>query len=160
LCRNTQRLLGILVRLALSAGLALISLLAGCQSGYKITNDYGVPPPPSHPTVELTDFTYTPASPIHIGDTLTLTAVTTLPLADGSMRASLPTTINRNVALNDDGWPPDQTAGDGIWTGEQMWMEDMGTPSDGVIHLVLSTPGYFDQAKFGPRLTVLPAEEE
>lgn len=148
------------IRLVLGAGLALCALLAGCQGGQVlITDDYGVPPPPSHPTVKLTDFTYTPASPIHVGDTLTLTAVTTLPLAGGSMSAYLPTTVNSSVHLMDDGQPPDLLAGDGIWAGERVWTEDMGTPTDRSVQLIFSTPGYFDQATSGPKLTVLPAED-
>jgi hypothetical protein len=120
--------------------------------------DYGVAIPPEHPTVRLTDFSYTPASPIHINDTLTLTAKTNLPIADAQVLVHFPDTVEGPIELTDDGRAPDARAGDGIWMGEKTWTEEMGTADNGSIWVTLDFHGYYDSQMLTKSLTVLPAE--
>jgi hypothetical protein len=138
-------------------------LLAGVACKYLLPV-YGVPfygsvPPREHPTVKLTDFGYTPASPIHIGDKLTLIAQTNTPVADAQVFAELPAAIPAPTQLLDDGQPPDQAAGDGIWTAEKTWTADMGPVNDGYVSVVLGFFGNYASQTLTESLTVLPEEE-
>jgi hypothetical protein len=140
----------------------MLLAFAGCghvSPGMYDEPDYGILPPPSHPTVILTDFSYTPASPIHINDTLTLTAKTNLPVADAQVRVHFPDTLEGPLELTDDGRPPDALAGDGIWTGEQTWTAEMGTADESSIWVTLDFDGYYNSQMLTDSVTVLPEEE-
>jgi len=141
----------------------MLLAFAGCghvSPGMYDDLDYGILPPPSHPTVVLTDFSYTPASPIRIGDTLTLTAKTNLPIADAQVLVHFPDTLEGPLELTDDGRPPDALAGDGIWTGEQTWTEEMGTTDNGSVWVMLDFHGYYQSQMLTRSMTVLPEEGE
>ena len=119
---------------------------------------YGAPVPPSHPTVVLTDFSYTPASPIRIGDTLTFTARTNVPTTQAEVFANLPTEVSSSVTLRDDGKFPDETAGDGIWMAQTGWTAEMGPVEDGWIYMILGFEGDYANQTLTELLTVLEAE--
>lgn len=121
--------------------------------------DYGVPSPPSHPTVVLKDFSYTPASPILVGDTLKLTAKTNRPVADAEMYAHLPALTDKAIEMKDDGQAPDAVANDGVWTAEKTWTAEMGTADNGIVFLILGFHGEYDSQTLQRNLTVLPEEE-
>lgn len=140
--------------------LCLAALFAGCKGGQvSITDDYGVPPPPSHPTVVLTDFTYTPAGSVRVGDTLKLLATTNLPVADASMRVHV-SPVGEKVILNDDGEPPDEAALDGTWTAQYTWPQEEGPAADAYFRASLRFNEYYMwQSLTTPRFEVLPAED-
>ena len=130
-------------------------LPAGCAQAA-----YGVPPPPDHPTIVLTDFSYTPATPIRVGDTLTLTAVTNQPVSDALVLAYFAVPTGGGIELKDDGQPPDAAAGDGIWTAEQAWTAEMGPVEAGAVEAsLLFSADYMWQTRSAPPLTVLEEEE-
>lgn len=148
-------------RCLLGFGVAVCALLSGCKGGLgRVTEDYGVPPPPSHPTVELTDFSYSPSAPIHAGDTLTLMATTNLPVANASVRAEvLPE--GGWLPLKDDGQSPDSTAQDGIWTALYTLPATMQPTMDAYFFAVLDFDDfYWQQTRTTAKFEVLPAEEE
>jgi len=153
----------VLTRIVLTGAMTLLGFLSGCKSGTEasyIYDMYGMPPPSEHPTVRLTDFSYTPASPIYIGDTLVLTAVTNEPTTTASMHAYLPATVTKYVELQDDGQPPDETAGDGTWTAELVWTEELGAVEDKNVQAELSFNGRYNSQHIWQPLTVLTEEEE
>lgn len=138
-------------------------LLAGAACKYLLPV-YGVPlygsvPPREHPTVKLTDFSYTPASPIRIGDTLKLTARTNLPAADAQVFAQLPGNSGGPVELKDDGQAPDVAANDGIWTAEKTWGDELGTADNASIWVMLDFHGLYDDQMLARTITVLEEEE-
>lgn len=155
-------MIGKLIRLMLAGLTALLALLSGCKgTGGWAEPMYGMEIPPEHPTVVLTDFSYTPASPIRVGDTLTLTVTTSEPVEQALVSVRLPSLTDRYVELADDGQPPDETAGDGIWTAERLWTEEMGNPTRGAIEAELFFLTYYRQQQlWGPDLTVSYGEEE
>lgn len=138
--------------------LASMACKTGLPAFYAVPA-YGVPPPPEHPTVRLTDFSYTPASPIHIGDSLTLTARTNIPIAEAGVVVELPASVVTEVRPADDGKPPDTAAGDGIWTAETTWTAEMGPVDQGAIYAVLIFDDYYANQTLTEPITVLPEED-
>jgi len=118
------------------------------------------PPPPHDPSVVLLDFSYTPASPIHMGDALHLTATLNKPTAAGIVFVDIGDPWRITLFLNDYGASGDAVAGDGVCSAYYEWDAWGGTGSDLPVVAELSwldhTPG---QTLDGPPLTVLPAEE-
>lgn len=156
-----MRLQGIIYRCLLGFGVAVCALLAGCKGGLgRVADEYGPPPPQSHPTVVLTDFSYSPSVPIHAGDTLTLTATTNLPVTGAGMKAEvLPG--GGWVPLRDDGQSPDSTAQDGIWTALYTLPATMQPTMDAFFFAVLDFDDfYWQQTRTTAKFEVLPAEEE
>jgi len=154
----------VLSKLAFKALCFAALLLAGAACKYLLPV-YGVPaygsvPPREHPTVKLTDFSYTPASPVHIGDKLTLIAQTNMPVADAQVYAELPAAIPSPIQLMDDGREPDALAADGIWTGEETWTEEMGTADNSSIWVTLDFQGNYNSQMLTTSITVLPEEGE
>lgn len=121
------------LRAILWSGLILLGILAGCGIvPMRMRNVYGspIPPQPHDPTVELVDFSYTPQSPIHLGDTLTFTA-TLNHHASGCILKAYAREQGLTLAyLNDNGISPDTTANDGIYTGMFTWEQEMDTAAD------------------------------
>ena len=120
--------------LLLSTGLCAI--LAGCFGGgrtellYGPQPLYGAAPPPHEPGVVLTDFSYTPATGVQAGDTLTYTVTVnkTFNTSAGQVRVQLGTDTQPVAGVTsrtlfawptDDGVAPDVTAGDGIFTASR-----------------------------------------
>ena len=155
-------MIGRLIRLVLVGAMALLALLSGCKgAGGWAEPMYGMEIPPVHPTVVLTDFSYSPASPIRVGDTLRLEVTTSEPIEHVLVVVQLPSLTDGYVQLQDYGQPPDEVAWDGIWTAELLWTEEMGNPTRGHIEAELHFLGnYTPQFLEGPDLTVLPTEEE
>jgi hypothetical protein len=133
---------------------------AGCMAG--LTACYGPPslPPPHDPTVVLLDFSYTPASPVRVGDTLTLHATLNHTTHAGWMSAVFKNFKFVSVDLLDDGLPPDDLADDGVYSGRITWGPELG---NGKGLRVFAELQWFDdyegQTRDAPPLTVLPAEE-
>lgn len=108
----------------------LCALLAGCFGG-STEALYGPPNPPPHdPTVTLTDFSYTPATGVRAGDTITytVTASKTINFDAGQVRVQLGTQEQPIAGVTsrtlfawpkDDGNAPDAVAGDGVFTAER-----------------------------------------
>ena len=152
---------GQLVRVALAGATALLALLSGCKSpGGYLTPDYGMPMPPQHPTVVLTDFSYSPVSPIRVGDTLTVKAITSEPIMRAAILVHLPAKVDGDLELRDDGQPPDETAQDSTWTAEIIWTEEMGVVQDGVTWAMLAFQDFYDSQMLMGSLTVLSSEDD
>jgi hypothetical protein len=151
------------LRLVLGIGLGLLALLSGCKGTNVydvVTPDYGVPPPPEHPTVQLMDFSHTPSEAIHAGETTTLTATTNLPISEARIRA-FPKPQGEGVTLLDDGQPPDEVAGDAVWTADYTWPADSEPTSEAYFYVKLSFDDYYMfQTLYSEKFEVLPAEEE
>lgn len=147
-------------RCLLGFGVAACALLSGCKGGLGgITEDYGVPPPQSHPTVVMTDFSYSPSAPVRAGDTLTLTATTNRPIADASISASARPASGK-VVLRDDGQPPDAVASDGLWTAEYTWPADAEPTTEACFFIQLEFDEYYMwQTLYSEKFEILPAEE-
>jgi len=152
-------------RLALRIMLAGLAWLAGC--GWDETGGgqpvYGpMPVPlPHEPDVTITDFSYAPASPIHVGDTVTFTTTLNRHTDTGHVGVTVKRLIVAATYCNDIGDEADAVAGDGVYTGQITWEATMGTGSGLPVFATLrwddGAPG---QTLAGPPLTVLPAEEE
>lgn len=152
-------------RLVARLALGCCALLAGCDWGQMgARNMYGVylPPQPHDPTVTLDSLSYTPASPIRIGDTLQLTATASHATVAGYVVVIVDKGHHDTfaVALRDDGQAPDDVAADGVWRGAAPWPAQFGTCSKALLTAYLR---WYDGADGGslraPNLTVLPAEE-
>ena len=131
-----------LLRALWRAALIGVAWVAGCHvpvwvPAYGAVPLYGMPPTPHDPTVQITDFSYEPASPVRIGDTLTFT--TTLNHATNG--AYLQVVIGEppvNFAmLNDYGIAADAHAYDGIYSGLLEWTPAFGPIANEpmVVHL-------------------------
>lgn len=122
---------------------------------------YGMPMIAHDASVVLEDFSYTPASPIHVGDTITFHAKLNH-YADGaylSVNAGQPGYFQ--TYLHDYGKMGDGKAGDGIYTSVVQWHAWNGSGSGIPISVDLWwDDGYTQQHLSAPPLTVLPAEEE
>jgi hypothetical protein len=164
-----------MVRIVLRALLCMTAALAGC-SGHRyeeiyLTPDYGLPPPKHDPTVEITDFTYTPASPIHINDKQTFTA--TLNRADQTGYPSLVVEIGSEAEpvvgyagpiisfrLSDGGRSHDEETGDGIYSWGYWWLNPRSPQQDIPVTVHLEwADGYHSEPVAAESLTVLPAED-
>jgi hypothetical protein len=91
--------------------------------------------PPAVP-LEVKSFTFAPLGPIHTGETLTFTAeiepvehLSAFVYAEPGQPGSV------HFDLRDDGVPPDQTAGDNVFTGAGQWLTEYGTGKF-TLHLV------------------------
>jgi hypothetical protein len=120
----------------------MLCWLAGCggiiRDGFDAVPAYGVPDPPSDPTVAITSFSYTPAEAIKLGDTIHFEAKVNkewvggrdLPLMvyfDG--HTFLPGYTGPAVQyfrLNDFGIEGDAEAGDLVYSGEVKWEQALG----------------------------------
>ena len=140
--------------------LANVVLLALSGSVFVNCAAYGEPPPPHDKHVTLNQFSYTPASPIHIGDALTFTATLNKHTDAGFLRVEVGNPVAHSLWLADDGSGADAVAGDGIYSLRVSWPEQSGTGENLPIQVRLiwwdSYPG---QQLDGPPLTILPAEE-
>ena len=126
-------------------------------------NMYGVylPPWPHDPTVTLDSFSYSPVSPIHVGDDLIFRAVLNKPAVGATLVASVDQPSPAACYLNDQGSPPDEHANDGVYSGQANWVSERGPAANLPVWVELSwMDGAPGQTLDGPPLTVLPAEEE
>lgn len=150
-----------LSRPLLRFGTLAAALLSGISSTGCDRMMYGMPPPDHERDVTITDFSYSPASPIHVGDTLTFRATLTRPTAAGFVCAvvSIPEAVR--VRCNDEGLPPDEVAGDSVYSGALVWDSALGTGSEQLVYAEIK---WYDGTWWPPRsaapLTVLPAEVE
>ena len=124
-------------------GLAVLGLLAGCYwKESRFTAEYGIDLPLHDPTVQLTDFSYTPASPVQPGDTLVFTVNTSNPLyrIDSSVEVRIGSNEHPVAGVaggvltqrcRDDGIAPDAAAHDGVNTG-QITIPDSVQPQSGL----------------------------
>lgn len=155
--------------------LCLSASLAGSCSlpneEMELVQPYSVPPPPIDSTVKIEGFTYTPASPIKVGDRLTFTASFNRPVLPeagelkiliGSKDQPLVGYAPNGmlVTANDEERDGDLVYFDGIWTSELIWLEVMGAQQDLPVsaHLEWSN-GFVSEEVFAAPLTVLPAED-
>lgn len=149
----------------------LLAVLSGCSPPVAIAM-YGPAPIEYDPAVDLADFTYTPAGPIHVGDKLTFMASLNKPIDPsaisvvaeiGSESAPLADYSEVSIVewLNDLGEDGDEIAGDGIWTAELTWSPDYGTQLDVPVsgHLQWAN-GFANAPILAAPLTVLPAEDD
>lgn len=146
--------LKMIFRLAAAGVLLMLAWIAGCHMPGGQA-DYGVQAPPHDPTVELIDFSYTPASPIHVGDTLTFTATLNHHSVSSDLVVRLGEPPVDMVPLNDTGYPPDVTANDGVYTGNLIWTPELGPASGMLITLQMlwfDGPPYMERT--APPLTV------
>jgi hypothetical protein len=153
---------------ALACG--ILAILSGCSPPV-IAPLYGPAVIDYDPSVELADFTYEPAGPIHVGDKLTFTATlnkqvdpsSVSVIAEiGSEAAPLAGSGAASIVewLNDQGYDGDGVAGDGIWTAELTWSPEYGTQQDVPVsgHLQWAN-GFANEAIHAAPLTVLPGVE-
>jgi hypothetical protein len=149
--------------------LSLLAVLTGCSPPV-IAPLYGPAPVVHDPTVAVTDFSYEPASPIQVGDTLRFTATTNRPFSgwEGEIRVLIgskptsplnePESFAVEVQLNDYGLEADQVGSDGLWTGELTWAVDYGSRQDLPVAAHLEwADGYVAAPVLAAPLTVLPA---
>ena len=158
---RAMKLLRLAMRLCGMVSMALAGA-AGCTGvpAYGVVYPmYGPAVPPHDPSVVLQDFTYTPASPIHVGDQLTLQAHLNKPTEAASLRAIVKKETLATCYLNDAGMPPDLTEGDGVYTGALVWTRELGTGKGLPVWVELSwMDGAPGQTLDGPPLTILPEE--
>ena len=163
-----------LTRQVLKAICIIAALFAGCSGGTwqrpYATPAYGSPQPPHvdrpsapyDPTLRLTDFSYTPASPLHLGETLQLSARTNHGFTGSAVHVYVKAGENEPVYplawLRDDGQAPDDTAGDGQWHGFLEWAPSFGLRTDALITARLWWRDHPAQVVDGPPLTVLPED--
>ena len=147
-------ILRLFFKLVTRSGLLAVAWIAGCHMpGGQL--DYGVQTPPHDPTVELIDFSYTPASPIHVGDTLTFSAKLNHHSEAADLVVRLGEPPVEMAALRDDGSPPDLKANDGVYAGKLVWTPELGPAADLLITFQLlwfDGPPYIERT--APPLTV------
>lgn len=158
------------LRLLHILALGALAALTGCQPPV-IVGMYGPPPVEYDPTVDLSDLTYQPASPIRVGDVLTVTASLNKPVQprDGSILVEFGSEAVPlsgygvpSIAfwLNDQGYSGDAVAGDGIWTSELEWLPEFGPQQDLPVSAHLQwADGHYTESAGAPSLTILPAVE-
>ena len=140
--------------------LCAVGLLAGCPAPLAIgvygpQPAYGVTPPPHDPTVQITDFSYTPSSPIHRGDTLTFTAKLSRPAPGNALEVVLGDPARNFAALRDDGLAPDDHANDGVYRGTAVWKYSFGLAQDEPVKVQMTwSDGVPGGELAGPPLTV------
>lgn len=123
---------------------------------------YGPPPIPlpHEPDVTITDFSYTPASPIHLGETLTFSATLSRHTDAGWISAVVKKPELASAYCNDLGLAADAAPGDGIYTGTLDWEPPLSTGTSLPVYAELvwedGAPGPTLDA---PPLTILAAEE-
>ena len=105
--------------------------------------------------MQIVDFSYTPASPIHIGDTLSFQAE----LNHATNAAYLEVVIGQPqvnyTMLQDYGWAPDAVADDGIYSGTLQWQPAFGPVIDEPVVVRLRWMDYAPGLELaGPPLTV------
>jgi hypothetical protein len=149
----------VIVRSAtLAAALLSGTLFTACPL-YGPVAMYGPPPVPHEPDVKITDFSYTPASPIRSGDTLTFRATLSRHTDAGWISVAVRKPELIRIGCNDAGFPPDETAGDGVYTGALLWDGALGTGEGlGVYAELRWNDGAPGQILGGPPLTILPEE--
>ena len=164
--------MGYVLRAISTLAYSLLAVLGGCSPPV-IAPMYGPPPVEHDPSIEIADFSYQPASPIRVGDTLRFTATTSQPFDGygGEIRAVIgeeqigPLVGHeypiQHVWLNDHGVEGDEIAADGIWTGELEWLPEYGPQQDLPVSAHLQwADGYSTAPITAPALTVLPAEDD
>jgi hypothetical protein len=139
--------------------IAQVVLLAVSGGAIVTCGAYGMPIP-HDPTVVLQDFSYTPASPIRVGDTLRLTATLNHTTYAGWLEAVFKHHKLAAVQLRDDGTAPDEVDGDGVYTGELTWSAELGDGKDLPVWVELNwDDGFAGQRQEAAPLTILPTEE-
>jgi hypothetical protein len=140
----------------------LLGLLSGCGCAVAVTACYGVPslPPPHDPTVVLQDFSYSPASPIHVGDTIQLTATLNHHTSAGLLQAVFKHHKLAVANLNDRGEAPDTLPEDGVYCGQLEWTAELGDGKDLRVYAeLLWFDDYDSLLRDAAPLTILPTEE-
>ena len=159
-CPPLRQLLGRLGTVLRRCWLVAVALLAGCPIPgiyglYGPQPAYGVTPPPHDPTVQITDFSYSPSSPIRLGDTLTFTAQLSHPAQGSSLEVVLGDPAVNFAPLRDDGRAPDDIANDGVYRGTALWKPSFGLAQDKPVKVQMT---WYDGAPggelAGPPLTV------
>jgi hypothetical protein len=162
-----MKLMRLLTRImALTAALFSGALFTACPMYgiypmYGPVPAYGMSPPVHDSTVQITDFSYTPASPVHAGEQITFTLTLNKPTSAGGVYVALgpePGTVKQG--LTDDGYAPDALAGDGVYTGIGVWQPSLPLVENTPVtaHLIWYD-GAAGQTREGLPLTVLAAEE-
>ena len=145
-----------LLRLALVAA----AWLAGCHTpifspAYGMQPLYGIDWPPHDPTVAITDFSYTPQSPVHIGDTLSFTTTLNHATDGANLEVAIGQSAVQYAMLQDYGWAPDARAHDGIYSGTLEWQPAFGPiTNQPVVVRLIWYDGYPGLELAGPPLTV------
>lgn len=154
-----------------TAGRRLAGLLTVLVGGGMVTACYGMPIPSSDPAVHLVDFSYAPTA-ARPGDLLTFNAVLNKPAPQGACdvtgligdeTAPVAGVLDGRLRcyLNDYGYPPDVTAGDGVWTGDSILPADLEPQSGLPVTLSLEWyDGQIGSRLSGTPLTVLPLSAE
>jgi hypothetical protein len=145
----------------------LLAFVAGCDPPV-VRAMYGPPPVEHDPTVGIADFSYEPARTIEVGETLRFTATTNKPFSGyaGEIRVVVGDAQTAPLAgydsptlqlwLSDNGFPPDQTGADGVWTGEFTWLAEYGLQQNLPVSAHLRwTDGYVTESVSAPSLTVV-----
>lgn len=116
---------------------------------------------PAHdPTVQITDFSYAPASPVQAGVEITFTATLNKPTDAGTVWVYLgPPPGARFADLNDRGYQADTVAGDGIYTGSGIWETWLkGVVDTPVMAHLWWYDGYPEQLMGAAPLTIISPE--
>lgn len=161
-----MRLSHMLIRFgALASALLSGTLFTGCPmygvyAMYGPEPAYGIPTPPHDPTVQITDFSYTPASPIRVGDELLLVVELNKPTGAGYVYAAIGNLPSATPTLRDDGLPPDTQPDDGRYACSMLWGPGLPLLDAAPVTAHLAWfDGAPDLTRDAPPLTVLPAEE-
>jgi hypothetical protein len=109
--------------------------------------------------LQIQDFNYTPPSPVHIGDTLTFTAL--IPEGENVSVvgfAGAPGGNSVEIPMHDDGVTPDEAADDRIYSGALLWLAEYGTGKMTISILASGTlqGSNAESKRKGPQLEVLP----
>jgi hypothetical protein len=158
--------------------LFLLAVVAGCQASscvplYGIMPAYGVMPPTENPdpALQLLDFSYEPSSPVADATelTFTVTANKASPAADGVLvdigenNEQIDFAIRGQLRtyLVDNGYPPDEVADDGVFTGLLQLPSQVG-PLDNLS--VVARVDWWSSATppeiYGDPLSILAPDEE
>ena len=154
----------------LRASLLLLAVLAGCKFPV-IAPLYGPPAPedPPDPQLALTDLSYEPVSPVELGEVITFRATANKTFSEHELFVRIAEDYDSfswylkhllTAKLLDDGIPPDETAGDGVFSGSLMIPPRLGA-REGLP--VIARVEWWSTAPppeiSGAPLTVLPREE-
>ena len=156
---------------ALSAlAYSLLAVLSGCSPPI-IAPLYGPAPVEHDPSVEITDFSYTPASSIQLGESLTFSGKTNQQINQwdcafivtvGSQQSPVSgwTSGIAEYAIEPASEQGRSTGRDDQWTGDLVWYPEYGLGQDLPVSAHLEwSDGYQTEPVMTAPLTVLPAVE-